>query len=198
MFSKGNPKAAIPVVEHLKCHQRVEHSCACQRYAKVEAKQPPVLCILIELQVNKHTLTSTSSHWPISYLQVSAHTITYFNSLLHNKKKCMDVLDVILHLCFIQDSFMNTKRFKKLQDLISFCFFSGLFSPLSAPVSPSIVRFLFNFLYQGWSSVSRVAVDPDINPHWTTIVPQCNKYMCTMCWSKTDFLQLRINKSLNK
>lgn len=52
VLSEGYPKAAIPVVEHLACHQSVEHSCASQWYTKVEAKQPPVLCIPVELQVN--------------------------------------------------------------------------------------------------------------------------------------------------
>lgn len=56
VLTEGYPKAAIPVAEHLACHQRVEHSCAGQWHTKVEAKQPPVLCIAIELQVNKHTL----------------------------------------------------------------------------------------------------------------------------------------------
>lgn len=51
MLAESYPKAAIPVVEHLTSHQRVEHSRAGQWDAKVEAKQPPVLCIPVELDV---------------------------------------------------------------------------------------------------------------------------------------------------
>lgn len=51
MLAESYPKAAIPVVEHLARHQRVEHSRAGQRDTKVEAKQPPVLCISVELDV---------------------------------------------------------------------------------------------------------------------------------------------------
>lgn len=56
MLGEGDPKAAVPVVEHLTCHQCVEHGCARQRYTKVEAKHPPVLRIPVELQKNRHTL----------------------------------------------------------------------------------------------------------------------------------------------
>lgn len=55
VLTEGNPKAAIPVTEHLAGHQGVEEGCAGQRHDKVEAKQPPVLCIPVELQENKHT-----------------------------------------------------------------------------------------------------------------------------------------------
>lgn len=48
VLTEGNAKAAVPVVEHLAGHQSVEHSGAEQRYTKVEAKQPPVLCFRIE------------------------------------------------------------------------------------------------------------------------------------------------------
>lgn len=60
MLAEGDPKAAFPVVEHLTRHQRVEHSRARQRYAKVEAKQPPDLRIHVELQKNKHTRVTTA------------------------------------------------------------------------------------------------------------------------------------------
>lgn len=59
MLAEGDPKAAFPVVEHLARHQRVEHSRARQRYAKVEAKQPPDLRIPVELQKNKRARVST-------------------------------------------------------------------------------------------------------------------------------------------
>ena len=55
MLTEGYPKAAVPVVEHLAGHQRVEHSGAGQGYTEVEAKQPPVLCIPIELQGNRNS-----------------------------------------------------------------------------------------------------------------------------------------------
>lgn len=51
VLAESDPKAAIPVVEHLARHHRVEHSRAGQRDAKVEAKQPPVLYIRVELDV---------------------------------------------------------------------------------------------------------------------------------------------------
>lgn len=55
VLAESNPKAAIPAVEHLAGHQSVEDSCANQRHTKVEAKQPPVLCISVELDSNKHS-----------------------------------------------------------------------------------------------------------------------------------------------
>lgn len=54
VLTEGYPKAAISVVEHLAGHQSVEHSCTGKWYTKVEAKQPPYLCISIDLQGNKH------------------------------------------------------------------------------------------------------------------------------------------------
>lgn len=59
MLGEGDPKAAVPVVEHLTCHQCVEHGCARQRYTKVEAKHPPVLRIPVELQKNRHVRVTT-------------------------------------------------------------------------------------------------------------------------------------------
>lgn len=55
VLAESYPKAAIPVVEHLASHQRVEHSRAGQRDAKVEAEKPPVLCIPVELDVKTIT-----------------------------------------------------------------------------------------------------------------------------------------------
>lgn len=56
VLGESYAQAAVPVVEHLARHQRVEHSCACQWHAEVEAKQPPVLCLNVELHVRKEQL----------------------------------------------------------------------------------------------------------------------------------------------
>jgi len=58
VLTEGYPKAAIPAVEHLAGHQSVEHSGAGEWDTKVEAKQPPVLCIPVELPENKHMVYS--------------------------------------------------------------------------------------------------------------------------------------------
>lgn len=58
VLTESDPEAAIPAVEHLAGHESVEDSCANQWYAKVEAKQPPVLCISVEL----HEGTPGSKH----------------------------------------------------------------------------------------------------------------------------------------
>lgn len=55
VLTESDPEAAIPAVEHLAGHESVEDSCANQWYAKVEAKQPPVLCISVELERDKHS-----------------------------------------------------------------------------------------------------------------------------------------------
>lgn len=50
VLTKGNPKAAVPVVEHLTGHQSVKDSGAGQWYTEVKAKQPPILRIAVELK----------------------------------------------------------------------------------------------------------------------------------------------------
>lgn len=54
VLGEGDPKAAVPVAQHLACHQRVEHGRARQRHAEVEAEHPPVLRIPVELQKKKN------------------------------------------------------------------------------------------------------------------------------------------------
>jgi hypothetical protein len=49
MFTEGNSQAAVPSVQHLTCHQGVEDRSAYQGHAEIEAKEPPVLYILVEL-----------------------------------------------------------------------------------------------------------------------------------------------------
>lgn len=80
VLTEGYPKAAFPVVEHLTCHQRVEKSCACQWDAEVEAKQPPVLSISIELQENTHMLESqfNCSFLLLFYAQIAEKKVKVF------------------------------------------------------------------------------------------------------------------------
>lgn len=54
MLTERYPEAAVPVVEHLAGHQGVKDAGAGEWHTKVEAKQPPVLCILVELRRDKH------------------------------------------------------------------------------------------------------------------------------------------------
>lgn len=49
MFAEGNPQAAIPSVQHLTSHEGIEDCGAHQWHTEIEAKEPPVLYILVEL-----------------------------------------------------------------------------------------------------------------------------------------------------
>lgn len=49
MFTEGDSQAAIPPVQHLTSHEGVEDRGAHQGHAEIEAKEPPVLRILVEL-----------------------------------------------------------------------------------------------------------------------------------------------------
>lgn len=53
MFTEGDSQAAIPPVQHLTSHEGVEDRGAHQGHAEIEAEEPPVLCILVELQMKK-------------------------------------------------------------------------------------------------------------------------------------------------
>ena len=50
VFTQGDPQTSLLVSEHLTGHQAVEHRRTGQRNAEVEAKQPPVLRIPVELE----------------------------------------------------------------------------------------------------------------------------------------------------
>lgn len=54
VLAESYPQTAVPVVEHLAGHQGVKDGSTCEGYAEVEAKQPPVLCVFVELTRNKH------------------------------------------------------------------------------------------------------------------------------------------------
>lgn len=50
MFAQRDPQTSLLVSEHLAGHQAVEDGGARQRDAEVEAEQPPVLGVLVELK----------------------------------------------------------------------------------------------------------------------------------------------------
>lgn len=90
VLAEGDPKAAFPVVEHLARHQRVEHGCTRQWYTKVEAEQPPDLCVPVELQKNKHIGVSTLLKTVDTYdfmIYASDVTVTFASLKSSPKKK---------------------------------------------------------------------------------------------------------------
>ena len=50
VFAQGDPQTSLPVSQHLASHQAVEDRREDHRHAEVEAKQPPVLRIPVELE----------------------------------------------------------------------------------------------------------------------------------------------------
>ena len=61
MVIERDPHAFF-ATEHLTGHKRVEDSSAGQWEAEIEAKQPPVLCISVELEKDKHSNTKFNPH----------------------------------------------------------------------------------------------------------------------------------------
>lgn len=61
--------------EHLTGHQAVEHSRAGQRYAEVEAKQPPVLCIPVELEHETGEIRFSERSRAVKILYTSVYTV---------------------------------------------------------------------------------------------------------------------------
>ena len=53
VFAESYAEAALAMTQHLAGHQAVEQPGTRQRNAEVEPKQPPVLCVPVELEHNR-------------------------------------------------------------------------------------------------------------------------------------------------
>lgn len=55
---------ALFTTEHLTRHECVENPCTCEREAEIEAKQPPVFDLLVELEKEQiHEETRNDDHF---------------------------------------------------------------------------------------------------------------------------------------